>query len=133
VNERSCIFKLISKLIYTETLGFFSQPAWKKQKNVVISQRSHVRRVWPFPPRTWYLIRVLFNIVLHTQGVWHLFQMCFVHFLHLFNVFFLQTCLGTLDRISSTCNIIRDILNIHSLSSQIFMWCLAFPNYMIFQ
>lgn len=62
------------------------------------------------------------------------FQCVFSFFflLHLFECFFLQTCLRNWDRISSTCNIFICLLKHHSMTSQFFMTCLTLPNYMIF-
>jgi len=77
----------------------------------------------------------LSGTILHTQGLHDIFLVLF--FLHLFyiflSVYFLETLLGTWNRISPLCNVFGELLNNYPLSSQILMRCFDFLIWMILE
>jgi len=62
VNERSYIYKLISKSVWAEKSGFFLKPTGEKQLKVVFDPEVQTPRSWDG------VLRVLVQI-LHTRGV----------------------------------------------------------------
>jgi len=128
VNERSCIYRLISKWAWAEKLCFFHS-------------KGKTTKIWYFPglARAWIGTRGHANAILHigarnsSSGACPLSSaMRYCIFRRLFQCsFFHETCIGTWNKISPLCNVIRGLLNFHSLSSQILLRCFTLPIYII--
>jgi len=119
VNECSCIYMHISIWVYAENLDFF---VWTRTK-------LHT----PHNSAFWHMLCM--PVTCHNTPSTRCtrFQCVFFYLFLVFkSAFFLQTYLGTWDRISSTCNVFGGLLNLHSMSSQFFMRCLSLLNYMNF-
>ena len=91
----------------------------------------------PHTPHACNMKIVLSNTVSHTrdawQHTWDAYHLRIVVFFFIFlRAFSLQIWLGTWEKISLTFNTFRGLWNLHSMFSQFFMRCLAFPNYIVF-